>query len=277
MREIAQIKPTTPSVAKPWVPWGISFAATFLVILMIGQGTRPLSRFQQPYDLAATSEMTVELIDTPLIRELKRKSDALTRFGRADTLGKNSESGFQTESPLTTIAQSDGEDLSTAKPQWIQTKGPGDVSKPGLFLAADQTLYAIAKTGLYRLSEKEDAWGFVSSSGPNREFDPVMAEHGDTLYLLTSDELLVSTDGGKTSNLLGVRPKGRAVALVITDSVQERDLEGADMTMYLVLRTAVFRSEDAGKEWVSIDAVLRTDNAPDAGSPGFPYLGRNRY
>ena len=269
MREIAQIKPTPPSVAKPWVPWGISFAATFLVILMIGQGTRPLSRFQQPYDLAATSEMTVELIDTPLIRELKRKSDALTRFGRADTLGKNSESGFQTESPLTTTAQSDGEDLSTTKPQWIQTKGPGDVSKPGLFLAADRTLYAIAKTGLYQLSEKEDAWRFVSSSGPNREFDPVMAEHGDTLYLLTSDELLVSTDGGKTSNVLGVRPKGRAVALVITDSIQERDLEGADMTMYLVLRTAVFRSEDAGKEWVPIDAVLRTDNAPDVGSPSF--------
>ena len=269
MREIAQIQPTTPSVAKPWVPWGISFAATFLVILMIGQGTRPLSRFQQPYNLAATSEMTVELIDTPIIRELKRKSDALTRFGRADTLGKNSESGFQTESPLTTIAQSDGEDISTAKPQWIQTKGPGDVSKPGLFLASDQTLYAIAQTGLYQLSEKEDAWRFVSSSGPNREFDPVVAEHGDTLYLLTSDELLVSTDGGKTSNVLGVRPKGRAVALVITDSVQERDLEGADMTMYLVLRTAVFRSEDAGKEWVPIDAVLRTDNAPDVGSPGF--------
>ena len=269
MREIAQIKPTTPSVAKPWVPWGISFAATFLVILMIGQGTRPLSRFQQPYDLAATSEMTVELIDTPLIRELKRKSDALTRFGRADTLGKNSESGFQTESPLTTIAQSDGEDLSTAKPQWIQTKGPGDVSKPGLFLASDQTLYAIAKTGLYQLSEKEDAWRFVSSSGPNREFDPVMAEHGDTLYLLTSDELLASTDGGKTSNVLGVRPKGRAVALVITDSVQERDLEGADMTMYLVLRTAVFRSEDAGKEWIPIGEVLRTDSAPDVGSPSF--------
>ena len=269
MREIAQIKPTPPSVAKPWVPWGISFAATFLVILMIGQGTRPLSRFQQPYDLAATSEMTVELIDTPLIRELKRKSDALTRFGRADTLGKNSESGFQTESPLTTTAQSDGEDISTVKPQWIQTKGPGNVSKPGLFLASDRTLYAIAKTGLYQLTEKEDAWRFVSSSGPNREFDSVMAEHGDTLYLLTSDELLVSTDGGKTSNVLGVRPKGRAVALVITDSVQERDPERADITMYLVLRTAVFRSEDAGKEWISIGEVLRTDSAPDVGSPSF--------
>ena len=41
------------------------------------------------------------------------------------------------------------------------------------------------------------------------------------------------------------------------------------MTMYLVLRTAVFRSEDAGKEWISIGEVLRTDSAPDVGSPGF--------
>ena len=269
MREIAQIKPATPSVAKPWVPWGISFAATFLVILMISQGTRSLSRFQQPYNLEATSEMTVELIDTSIVRELKRKSAALTRFGRGDTLGKNSESGFQTESPLTTTAQADGEDISTAKPQWIQTKGPRNVSKPGLFLASDQTLYAIAKTGLYQLTEKEDTWTFVSSSGPNQELDSVMAEHGDTLYLLTSDELLASTDGGKTLDVLGARPKGRAVALVITDSIQEHDLERADITMYLVLRTAVFRSEDAGKEWIPIAEVLRTDSAPDVGSPDF--------
>ena len=269
MREIAQIKPATPSVVKPWVPWGFSFAATFLIILMIGQGTLSLSRFQQPYDLAATSEMTVELIDTPIIRDLKRKSDALTRFGRADTLGKNSESGRQTESPITTTPQSDGEDTSTTKPKWIQTKGPGEVSKPGLFLAADRTLYAIAKTGLYQLTEKEDAWTFVSTSGPNREFDSVMAEHGDTLYLLTPDELLTSTDGGKTLDVLGARPQGRAVALVITDNVQDRDLEPTDITMYLVLRTAIFRSEDTGKEWISIGEGLRTDSAPDVGSPGF--------
>ena len=269
MREIAQIKPATPSVVKPWMPWGLSFAATFLIILMIGQGTLSLSRFQQPYDLAATSKMTVELIDTPIIRELKRKSDALTRFGRADTLGKNSESGHQTASPITTTAQPDGEDTSTTKPQWIQTKGPGEVSKPGLFLAANRTLYAIAKTGLYQLTDKEDAWTFVSASGPNRELDSVMAEHGDTLYLLTPDEILVSTDGGKTLDVLGARPQGRAVALVITDSTQDPDLEPAGTTMYLVLRTAVFRSEDAGKEWISIGEVLRTDSAPDIGSPDF--------
>lgn len=39
--------------------------------------------------------------------------------------------------------------------------------------------------------------------------------------------------------------------------------------MYLVLRTAIFRSDDAGKEWVSIGEALRTGSAPDVGSPSF--------
>ena len=258
MREVAQIKPAAPFVSKPWMPWGFSLAATFLIILMIGHGTRLLSRFQQPYNLEATSKMTVELIDTTVVQVLNRKSDLLTRFGRTDTTGKDSRFGFQTESPLIATPQTDGKDISTAKPQWIQTKGPGNVSEPGLFLTSDKSLYAIAKTGLYRLTEERDAWTFVSTSSPNREFDPVMAERGDTLYFLTSDELLVSTDGGKTLNALSARPKGRAVALVMTD-----------MAMYLVLKTGVFRSDDFGNQWESIGEFLQSDNAPDIGSPNF--------
>ncbi|MCG9133983.1 sigma-70 family RNA polymerase sigma factor [Candidatus Poribacteria bacterium] len=258
MREIAEIKPASPSVNKPWIPWGFSLAATLLIMLMIGHGTRMLSRFQQPYNLAAASEMTVELIDTTIVRELNRKSDLLTRFGRTHTAGKDSRLGFQTEPPLITTPQTDGKDISTAKPQWVQTQGPGSVSEPGLFLTSDKSLYAIAKTGLYRLTEESDAWTFVTSSGPNREFDPVMAERGDTLYFLTADELLVSTDGGKTLNALSARPEGRAVALVMTD-----------MGMYLILRTGVFRSDDFGNQWESIGEFLQSDNAPDVGSPNF--------
>ena len=252
MREIARIKPTSPSVSKPWLPWSLSFASTFLVILMMGFGTRALSRFQQPYSLDATSEMTVELVDAPVVLELARKSDALTRFGRADTPHRNSGSGFQAEPLLIAAAQADETDLPTAEPEWVQTKGPGGVSRAGLFLASDRTLYAITKTGLHRLRETADAWTLVSASGPNQEFDPVMAEYGDTLYLLTLDELLVSVDTGQTWNSLGARPQGRAVALIITDPA-----------MYLVLQTEVFRSEDVGNQWHPIGKGLRTDNLPE--------------
>ena len=258
MRELANIRPASPSVSKPWLPWGLSFASTFLVILMVGMGPQALSRFQQPYNLDAASEMTIELVDTPVVLESERKSDALTRFGNADTLGKNGRLEFTAESLLVAAAHAEDTDLPAAKPQWIQTKGPGGVSSAGLFLASDQTLYAIAKTGLYRLTEAADAWTLVSASGPNREFNLVMAERDGNLYLLTPNELLVSTDGGKTWNSLGARPEGQAIALVITDAV-----------MYLVLQTEVFRSEDVGNQWEPIGKNLQVDNAPGAGDLNF--------
>ncbi len=258
MREIARIKPTSPSVSKPWLPWGLSFASTFLVILMMGFGTRALSRFQQPYSLDATSEMTVELVDAPVVLELARKSDALTRFGSADTPSKKRGSGFQAKSLLVAAAHAEETDLPAAKPEWIQTKGPGGTSRAGLFLASDRTLYGIAKTGLYRLTEAADAWTLVSASGSNREFNTVIAERDDTLYLLTPNELLASVDDGKTWNSLGARPEGRAIALVITDTA-----------MYLVLQTEIFRSEDVGNQWHPLRKGLRTDNLPEGVDPDF--------
>ena len=257
-QEIARIKPASPSVSKPWLPWGISFASTFLVILMIGTSPRALSRFQQPYNLDATSEMTIELVDTPIIQVSARKSDTRTQFGISDTHGKNRGAGFQSEPLLLAAAQADETNLPVAKAEWVQTKGPGGVSHAGLFLASDRTLYAIAKTGLYRLSDKQDTWTFVSASGPNREFDSIMAEHDGTLYLLTPNELLVSVDEGKTWNSLGERPEGRAIALVITDTA-----------MYPVLETEVFRSEDVGNQWKPIGKDWQADNMPEAGAPNF--------
>ena len=262
MREVARIQPAVPSASKPWVPWGFSFASTFLILLMIGVGTRALYRFQQPYSLDATSEMTIEFVEAPVVLPLKLKPDARNQFGNTDTLGKNSGTGQQPGPNLLATLPPKDADAPTAKPQWIQANGTGEVSYPGLFLTADQSLYAVAKAGLYRFTPQMDAWTLVSSNGPDREFSKVMTEYRDTLYLLTSNELLTSTDKGKTWSVLGSRPEGHAVALVITDGPQKPDPQSADMTMYLVLRTEVFRSEDAGKQWEFIGHVLRSDIVP---------------
>ena len=164
---------------------------------------------------------------------------------------------------------SDEVNVSVAEPQWIQTKGPGGVSRPGLFVASDRTLYLVAKTGLYRLTEMADAWTLISPSDSNWQFDPFMAERGNTLYLLTPNEILASTDRGGTWNALGKRPEGGAVALVITDAHRERNPQNTDMTMYLVLQAEVFRSEDGGKQWVSITEGLQNHIAPEAGNVDF--------
>jgi RNA polymerase sigma factor (sigma-70 family) len=262
MREIARIKPAPTSVSKPWMPWGLSFASVLLVMLMVGMGPRTLSRFQKPYSLAAASEVKIELVDTPIVLELERKSDHLTQIGKTDTLGKNRETGFQAESLLFAAAQAEETDLPAAKPEWIQTKGPGGlgVSSAKLFLTSDQILYAITKTELYKLTEKADTWTLVSSSA----YEGVMAERDDTLYLLTPYEILASIDEGKTWDSLGRRPEGHAVALIATDAA-----------MYLVLKTEVFRLrfEDVGHAWEligdSLRAILRDDNAPEAVNPKF--------
>ncbi len=248
MDEIARIKPTSPSVHKPWIPWGLSFSSVILVIMLLGMGPRALSRFQQPYNLHSTSEMTIELVDTPVVREFEHKSDPLTKIGIVNTNGKNSEIGFQGDSFLIAAAQADETDLPAAKSQWIQTKGPGGVISAKLYLASDQSLYAITKTGLYKLTEKADGWMHVGISPPYQEFEGTMAKHDDTLYLLTTNELIASNDNGMTWDSLGVRPLGGAVALVTTDTA-----------MYLVLKTDVFRLsfEDGGNVWEFIGDTLR--------------------
>ena len=268
--EIARIKPATPSVSKPWVPWTLSVSATLLVILIMGFGPRALSRFQQPYNFDATSEMTIELIDAPVVLDVNRKPEVKNRFGNADVEGRGKGTGPSIDTGLLAAAQADTTEVpKTEEPQWVQTKGPGGISRPGLFVASDQTLYLIAKTGLYRLTEKADAWTFVSSAGPSRQFDPIMAERGDTHYLLTSDELLPSTDDGKTWKVLGARPKGRPVALAVTDAPRARVPQDTNVTMYLILRTAVFRSEDGGKQWTPIGEGLQTRLTPEANNVDF--------
>jgi hypothetical protein len=81
--EIAHIKPASSPASKPWLPWGLSFASTVLVILMLGFGTRTVSRFQQPYNLDATSEMTIELVEAPALLALERKQDLRNQHGLA--------------------------------------------------------------------------------------------------------------------------------------------------------------------------------------------------
>ncbi len=269
MQEVARIQPTPPPVGKPWTPWVFSFASTLLLILVTGLGTQALFRFQQPYSLDATAEMTIEFVEAPVVLPLKLKPDARTQLGNADTPDKNSGVGQQLGLSSVTPLLPKEANVPATKPQWTQARGIGGVSGAGLFLASDQSLYAAMKAGLYRLTAAADAWKLVSASGPDQEFGRIMAERGDTLYIVTSDALLASTDKGKTWTDLGSRPEGQAVALVITDGHQAQGPQNADRTLYLILKTEVLRSQDGGKAWQPIGEVLQSDTAPDVGTLNF--------
>ena len=248
IREIARIKPTSPSVSKPWVPWALSFSATLLVILMMGFGPQALSRFQQPYNLDATSEMTVELIDAPVVFELKRELDVRNQFGKSNTPGKGSSAGPKTDAGLLiAAAQGDTAEVLEIEPQWVPTKGPEGGGVKNLFVTSQKEVYAIGGTRLYQLADDDTGWTLVNAALPFTPHSTPMAEGKDTLYIVTETELLASTDRGVTLHFLGPRPRGRAIALLIPSRL--RWSKDAQIEMYLVLADGVFRSTDTGSTW----------------------------
>ena len=85
MREIARMKPPVPSGSKPLVPWAITISTVAVVLLMLGVGNHQyLSRVQKPYNFDARSEMTVELIEAPVVLNLESKPDVRNQFGDTD-------------------------------------------------------------------------------------------------------------------------------------------------------------------------------------------------
>ena len=254
--EISSIRPVTPSMSKPWIPWGLSFSSTFLVILMMGFGPRALSRFQQPYSLDAASEMTIELVDVSVTFDLERKPDVRNRFGSAKAEGSGKSTGPKTEAGLLAVAQADVvRTLKTEEPHWIPAKGPEGGRIKDLFVTSQGEVYAVAETRLYRLSDnKSKEWTLVNAAIPFTPHNTPVAEHDGNLYIVTENDLLTSTDRGVTLRLLGSRPQGRAIALLVPSRL--RWLQNIQIEMYLVLANGVFRSTDAGNTWHVFDDGL---------------------
>ena len=90
MREIARMKPAVPAGGKPIVPWAITISTVAVVLLMLGVGSQQyLSRFQKPYSFDARSEMTVELIEAPIVLNLESEPDIRNQFGNEDAMGRD--------------------------------------------------------------------------------------------------------------------------------------------------------------------------------------------
>lgn len=102
MREISHIKPLPPTGGKPpIVPWAIATSTAILVMMMLGVSNQYLARFQQPYSFDTTSEMTVELIEAPIVIDLPSKPDVRNQVGRS---GKGIGAGPK-DSETPTVAQ----------------------------------------------------------------------------------------------------------------------------------------------------------------------------
>ena len=176
MREVSRLKPIALSNSKPLVPWVIGVSTLAVILLMLGVGTQYLSRFQKPYSFDATSEMTVDIIETPVVLPLESKPDVRTQFGSSAAPSKNDGAGQQPNEVLFAAVQADGEDISIPKQQWIQGSSLGDTN-----------VYGISKTGIYRLQTDTGLWDRIvpeipetPDSGTSFDID------GNVLYVGTN-------------------------------------------------------------------------------------------
>ena len=266
MREISSMKPAAPSGGKPLVPLAVSAATAIFIFLIMGIGSQYLARFQKPYNVNAQSEITVEIIDAPIVLDTQAKSDLRNQAGRFDTTGRSSGTGPQASKPIVlAAAQVEKETRPSTKQQWVQASGPEGGTVSGLLLSSKGDIYAASPVGIYRLTPNGSAWTLINPSVTTKGLTP-MAERGDTIYLVSTREVFASIDRGENWKSLGERPKGDAIGLVITDD-----------SLYLALDNQIFRSTDAGKQWIPLDDE-ETDriNLAIAAIENTVFIGTNR-
>ena len=134
MHGISRLKPVAPSGSKPLVPWAIAASTLAVVLLMLGVGNRYLSRFQKPYSFDAASEMTVELIEAPIVLNLESKPDVRTQFGSSvPTSNKNSVSEKQPDEVPVRFAAAESDETFKNYTQWkLPEKAKARLGKGGV-------------------------------------------------------------------------------------------------------------------------------------------------
>ncbi|MDE0689976.1 MAG: hypothetical protein OXI61_17575 [Candidatus Poribacteria bacterium] len=159
MRQIADVKPTPPPVAKPLFPWSAFGIATLLVALLLGATGQYLVRFQRPYSFEAVSEPTVEIIDTFILLDVDSKPDVRNQVGRATSADKNLGTERQaSETPVVSDTQGNSLRFSTA--QWTQKADMPTVRSDFSTCVVDGKIFVIG--GSLRL--KMDEYGDQSLS-----------------------------------------------------------------------------------------------------------------
>ncbi|RKU10985.1 hypothetical protein C6503_19015 [Candidatus Poribacteria bacterium] len=152
MREISRLKPAAPVGGKPLVPWAIAVSTVAVIFLMLGVGSHYLSRFQKPYSFDAASEMTVEIVEVPVVLNLESKPDIRTQLGNAAAPGKNNGFSQELDQPeyttLFAAAQVDQTEEPTATEaghRYIILESSTHEEESGEVLAGGR--FSLAKTG----------------------------------------------------------------------------------------------------------------------------------
>ena len=251
MREVSRLKPAAPSGGKPFVPWAIGVSTLAIVLLMLGIGNRQLLRFQKPYSFNATSEMTVDLIEAPVVLNLESEPDVRTQVGSSTTPSNNNGAGQQPDDVLFAAAQAEEGDVSVSKQQWIQAEPLKGSDVGGLLVTDDGEFYTITYEHIYKMESGGKTWQQITdidALGTNYMGTALIEKWNDTLYMVVNNALLASKDDGKTWELVHALPVGYGLFAF--------DLELTKQAFYIIFSDyTAFRSENLGRTWKAMNVV----------------------
>ena len=256
-QKVADIELTPPTTGKPLLPWAaFATAVVLMTLLLLGLSNRYLNYFQKPYSFEAQSEPTIEIIDAPIVLDIESKPSVRNQIGRAVSTDKN----VSTRNPQisnTVLTPAEGVDFSESlTSQWTQAIAPQTGPIFDLFATSTGMLYAASPTGIYRLPAGATTWMPVNIAASIKGNRMPMAEYEGTSYIVDTDEIFASTDGGEAWKAFCPRPKGHAVGLIVTHE-KRSDNSQTDLTMYLAFEDkGVFRSTDTGTHWIPFNNGL---------------------
>ena len=252
MREVNRLKPAAPPSSKPFVPWAIAASSAVLIILMLGIGSQYLTHFQNPYSLDAHAERMVELVDAPIFFNLEVKPNVRNQLANANALNKTDNNGQKPDAVLLAAAQSEGEDITAAKQQWIQSEPIRGSEVISVLATPEGEVYAFADRNIYKLEPDGQEWRHVFDTtllDTDYEGEAVMKKWDDTLYLILSTDLFASEDDGKTWDLVHSWPRDRWFPLELVVTKQA-------FYMLFYIGNDVLRSEDKGKTWEALNGQI---------------------
>ena len=250
MREISRIKPATPSGSKPLVPWAIAASTLVVVLLMFGFGNHKyLARFQKPYSLDATSEMTVDIIDAPIVANLESKPNVRTQIGSVNALEKRNNPEQQPNDAPAAISEAQADEIAEDWTKWELPKaakarlGKGGIN--AMQFSPDGMLLAVGSNiGIWLYDVKT---GKEVSMFPGRcqslSFSPdgrFLANGGDRdsgkelqLWELATGRKVLLTDALSSASVLRFSENGEVLTSVDHwgDTIRKLDVETGERTV----------------------------------------------
>ncbi len=248
MQEISRLKPT-PSASKPLVPWAVAAASAVLIVLLLGIGSQNLVHFQHPYSLDAQAEMTVELVDAPIVLNLDSVPDVRNKQGSINPDGDSENEGQKPDEVLLAAAETEEEDkVSAPKQQWIQSEPVKGSDVDALSVTSNGELYSVANRHIYKIESDGEAWQQIANIdilGVKYGSSAFIKEWDNMLYLLLDSTILTSKDDGKTWELVNT---------LLTDSTFALDFILTNQAFYIIFSNyTAFRSEDKGVTWEAMN------------------------